>query len=304
MAPHALPRRDPGPVGHRLLDPTGHVPAPGPVPADALEQVRAMLRGGGVLALTGAGMSTASGIPDYRGPDGTRRVRPMQAAEFSRSVEGRRRYWARSYVGWPRFARARPNEAHRALAGLVADGRVEAVITQNVDGLDRACGTDPVVELHGSLARVVCLDCGDRTRRTALQERLAAANPDAGPMTGEVRPDGDVVVPEEFVAGFTLVRCLRCASDRLKPDVVFFGAAAEPEVVADVFARVERARALLVLGSSLQVMSGLRFVRRAVALGRPVAVVTRGPVRREDLVAPGHRIDARLGDVLPLLRSG
>lgn len=286
---------------HALLDLRAHQPEPRPVDPGALDRVRHLLREGGVLALTGAGMSTASGIPDYRGPDGTRRVQPMPASEFARSPGGRRRYWARSALGWPRFALARPNPAHRALAGLTRAGRVAAVVTQNVDGLDRACGTAPLVELHGALDRVVCLDCADLSPRAELQERLRAANPDLASTVQEVRPDGDVVVPESTIASFVLVGCRRCGSERLKPDVVFFGASVDPALVAHVYGLVECAGAVLVLGSSLQVMSGLRFVRRAHELGLPVAVVTRGPVRREECLDPRLRLDARLSDVLPLL---
>lgn len=307
MTPHVAPTGSP--VDPHAPDPASgsdhavdtELPAARPVPAGPVEAIRALLVAGDVLTLTGAGMSTASGIPDYRGPDGNRRVQPMQAAEFSRSLEGRRRYWARSFVGWPRFARAVPNASHRALARLSAAGCLEAVVTQNVDGLDLASGTSPVLELHGSLDRIVCLDCGARSTRRELQERLAAVNVDPGPFAGDLRPDGDIVVPADFERAFVLVSCEACGSDRLKPDVVFFGASADPAVVAEVFERLARSRALLVLGSSLQVMSGLRFVRRAVDLGLPVAVVTRGAVRREDLIDPALRVDALLGDVLPAL---
>ncbi len=258
-----------------------------------------LLDAGGVTVLTGAGMSTGSGIPDYRGPDGTRRVTPMQHAEFVGSALARRRYWARSHVGWRRFAAARPNVAHRAVAQLQRAGLVGSVITQNVDGLHQEAGAVDVIELHGSLARVGCLGCGETYRREDVQTWLGQANPDFAVETDQVRPDGDVVLPEEVVEQFRVVACLVCGDELLKPDVVFFGGSVPRHLVDRAYGAVESGRSLLVLGSSLQVMSGYRFVRRAAALGMPVGLVTRGDTRGDDQATV--RVDALLGDVLPRL---
>jgi NAD-dependent SIR2 family protein deacetylase len=272
-----------------------------PVDERSYAAVRRLLETGDVAVLTGAGMSTASGIPDYRGPDGQRRVRPMQYDEFLADPAGRRRYWSRAYAGWERFAAARPNPAHRAVAAWQQHGAVHGIVTQNVDGLHQAAGATGVIELHGNLGRVVCLDCSRGFPRTSMHRWLREANPDFRVHTGEVRPDGDVALSEAQVARFRLVSCPECGGDRLKPDVVFFGGSVPRPLVDRAYAVVEQARALLVLGSSLQVMSGYRFVRRAAALGIPVAVVTRGGTR-------GHgetdiHVDALLGDVLPRLAA-
>ena len=276
------------------------MPPAAPVDPWRLGELRDLLADGDVVVLTGAGMSTASGIPDYRGPDGTRRVQPMQHGEFVRSAEGRQRYWARAFAGWGRFAAAEPNAAHRAVADLERLGLLRHVITQNVDGLHQRAGSRRVLELHGTLAAVTCLDCGERTSREQVQAWLIDANPDV--VSGvdapaQVRPDGDVALPEELVRSFRAPRCLVCGQDRLKPDVVFFGGSVDKEVVERAFGHLERASALLVLGSSLQVMSGYRFVRRAARDGIPVAVVTRGSTRGD--AETTIRLDALVGDVLP-----
>ena len=250
--------------------------------ADALAD---LVGKGGVLVLSGAGLSTESGIPDYRGPDGQRRVTPMQFAEFTGASEARRRYWARSYIGWQRFSRAEPNSGHRAVAQLQDAGLVDAVVTQNVDGLHLAAGAVDVVELHGNLDQVVCLTCGDRTDRVSHHGRLAEANPgfvdlvlgvapDGSRVTSQIRPDGDIVLDDAVTSRFHLPVCLVCGADTLKPDVVFFGESVPKEKVERCFSLVDRAEALLVLGSSLAVMSGYRFVRRAARNGVPVAIVT------------------------------
>ncbi|NHA69476.1 NAD-dependent protein deacetylase 1 [Phycicoccus sp. CMS6Z-2] len=252
-------------------------------------------------------MSTDSGIPDYRGRDGTRRVMPMQHGEFCASTENRRTYWARSFVGWQRFSRAEPNDAHRAVAALQRQGVLGPVVTQNVDGLHQAAGSRDVTELHGSLARVVCLTCEDVVDRDALQRRMAEANPgferlvrgesaDGSRVSSQIRPDGDVVLPDEAVRGFRLPHCLVCGADTLKPDVVFFGGSVPRDRVDAVYALTDAAPALLVLGSSLAVMSGLRFVRHASRRGVPVMAVTRGPTRGEGYLT--HRVDAALAPTL------
>ena len=261
----------------------------------------------GTLVLTGAGMSTDSGIPDYRGPDGSRRVNPMQHGEFVGSSEARQRYWARSYIGWQRFSHAEPNPAHHAVADLQRKGVLGPVITQNVDGLHQAAGTRQVTELHGSLDEVICLTCGDRSDRFLLQARMAEANPgferhaageapDGSRVSSQIRPDGDIVLADEVVACFVVPRCLVCGADTLKPDVVFFGGSVPRERVDACYALTDAAPALLVLGSSLAVMSGLRFVRHAAKRGIPVMAVTRGPTRGDDLMTV--RVDASLAPTL------
>lgn len=261
----------------------------------------------GTLVLTGAGMSTDSGIPDYRGPDGTRRVTPMQHGEFVATSEARQRYWARSYIGWQRFWHAEPNAAHHAVADLQRAGVLGAVITQNVDGLHQAAGSREVTELHGSLAEVVCLTCGDRSDRDLLQARMGEANPgfellaegaapDGSRVSSQIRPDGDIVLADDLVRGFHLPHCTVCGADTLKPDVVFFGGSVPCERVDACYSLTDAAPALLVLGSSLAVMSGLRFVRHAAKRGVPVMAVTRGPTRGDDLMT--LRLDAPLAPTL------
>lgn len=272
-----------------------------PALATELDEFVDLLAGGDVLVLTGAGISTESGIPDYRGPDGRRRVQPMQYSEFVGSSEARKRYWARSYVGWQRFSSAGPNEGHRAVAALQAEGLVGSVITQNVDGLHQAAGAVEVTELHGALAKVVCLTCGDRTSRWDLDERMREANPGYEVTSNEIRPDGDIVLNALDVDGFVVPLCLVCGRDTLKPDVVFFGESVPKPVVEHCFRLTERARALLVLGSSLKVMSGYRFVRRAAAHGIPVGIITHGPTRGD--AEATHRLDAPLGRTLTELVS-
>lgn len=263
-----------------------------------------LLQGGHITVLTGAGLSTESGIPDYRGPDGKRRVVPMTYGEFVGSPESRQRYWARSFVGWRRFAGATPNEGHRAVADLQAQGFLRAIITQNVDGLHQLAGAHNVLELHGNLALARCLHCGETTRRAELDVRLNEANPRFSVtldevMAGGIRPDGDVVLPEEAVTNFRPPRCLVCGSDLLKPDVVFFGEPVPKSLVEQAFSHVEASLGLVVLGSSLQVMSGYRFVRRAAANGIPVAIVTLGPSRGDGEAT--IRLDAPLGMTLSRL---
>lgn len=257
-----------------------------------------ILRERPALVLTGAGMSTASGIPDYRGPDGTRRVTPMHLAEFVGSSQARQRYWARGFVGWRRFSAAQPNASHHLVTDLQRRGAVGPVITQNVDLLHQAAGTRDVIDLHGSLAEVVCLTCGARERRVDLDERMSADNPGFDVDSDEIRPDGDVHLEQMDVDAFRAPRCLRCGEDTLKPDVVFFGGSVAKPLVERCFAMTDAAPSLLVLGSSLQVMSGLRFVRRAARRGIPVAIITRGPSRGDELAT--HRVD---GELEPALRE-
>jgi len=265
----------------------------------AYEGLVELLRAGNVTVLSGAGLSTESGIPDYRGPDGKRRVMPMTYGEFVASPANRQRYWARSFVGWRRFASAGPNDGHRAVADLQRLGLVRAIITQNVDGLHQVAGACDVLELHGNLDRARCLDCGESTQRSELDGRLREANPNFEAVAGEIRPDGDVLLPDEAVAGFLPPRCLVCESDLVKPDVVFFGESVPKLLVEQAFSHVEASSGLVVLGSSLQVMSGYRFVRRAAEIGIPVAIVTRGPSRGDPQAT--IRLDAPLGATLSRL---
>ena len=271
--------------------------------ADQPERLRDLVDAGNALVLSGAGLSTESGIPDYRGPTGAaRRHGPMTYQSFVGDPLARHRYWARGYLGWRQISGARPNDGHRAVAELERAGRVAGIITQNVDGLHQAAGAHDVIELHGGLDRVVCLACGVRESRWALDERLHAANRDFRARAGAVNPDGDVELADGQLAGFRMVGCRVCASDLVKPDVVFFGENVPRDRVAACFALVEAADSLIVLGSSLTVMSGLRFVRKAAALGHPVAIVNQGPTRADGLATV--RLDRRLGEVLPQLVAG
>ena len=264
-----------------------------------LTAVAALLEAGNVLALTGAGISTESGIPDYRGPDGKRRVTPMQYSEFIASSEARQRYWARSFVGWQRFNQAGPNLGHEAVARLQQAGLLGPVITQNVDGLHQRAGATEVTELHGALARVVCLTCGDRSSRWDLDARMHEANPGYSVTSDDIRPDGDIALNDLDVAGFRTPICLVCGHDTLKPDVVFFGESVPKPLVEHCFRSTDAADALLVLGSSLKVMSGYRFVRRAASRGIPVAIITRGATRGDGEATV--QLDAPLGPTLSAL---
>jgi NAD-dependent SIR2 family protein deacetylase len=263
----------------------------------ALDRLQTLVAAGGVVVLSGAGISTESGIPDYRGPSGQLRARlPMTVQEFTASPAARRRYWARSYVGWRRIAGAQPNAGHLAVAALQQRGAVTGVITQNVDGLHQAAGARDVIELHGGLDHVVCLDCGARSPRSQLNERLRAVNGELVAEIAQLNPDGDVELADELVASFGLVGCECCGSDLLKPDVVFFGENVPRARVTRCFELVERAASLLVLGSSLAVMSGLRFVHRAAAAGIPVAIVNEGSTRGDEYA--DVKLDGPLGEVL------
>jgi NAD-dependent SIR2 family protein deacetylase len=251
---------------------------PPPRLAAALGDLRALVAAGRVLVVTGAGISTDSGIPDYRGPSGARRHHaPMTYQRFVGAADERQRYWARSHVGWSRVAAARPNPSHDAVAELERRRLLTGVVTQNVDGLHAAAGSREVVDLHGRLDRVVCLDCGDRRPRLELSLRLDVLNPGFATATDTVtqRPDGDVAVDEAAVASFRVAAC-RCCGGVLKPDVVFFGEHVPAERFRRSLALLDDSSALLVLGSSLTVGSGFRFVTAARRRGLPVAIVNRG----------------------------
>jgi NAD-dependent SIR2 family protein deacetylase len=262
----------------------------------------AVIRRGNVAVLSGAGLSTESGIPDYRGPSGQARRTgpPMTYQEFTGSDTARQRYWARSHLGWRHVTGAAPNAGHRAVAALERAGLVTGIITQNVDGLHQAAGATAVTELHGSLHQVVCLSCWTRSPREELDARLRRANPrwTAAAVGAEpaVNPDGDVALEE--TGGFTVVDCLACGGV-LKPDVVFFGENVPKPRVESCFSLVSSSSTLVVLGSSLTVMSGLRYVRHASSLGIPVVIVNQGATRGDSLAAA--TLDAPLGRTLSAL---
>ncbi len=256
-----------------------------------------LIAAGGVVVLSGAGLSTESGIPDYRGPSGAalRRHAPMTYQAFVTDPVARRRYWARSHLGWSTIAHAVPNAGHRAVADLEAAGTVVGTITQNVDGLHTAAGSRDVVDLHGRLDRVRCLSCEARSSRTELVERLTAANHAWHATVGAVNPDGDVDVEDGQLDAFVVVDCRRCGGV-LKPDVVYFGENVPAERVEIAYGLVADASLLLVLGSSLTVFSGRRFVGKAVANGTPVAIVNEGPTRSDAQAT--LKLDAPLGATL------
>lgn len=273
-----------------------------------LDRLAALLRGRRFLVLTGAGCSTESGIPDYRGPDGSwRHARPMSFREFCGDPRARRRYWARSAVGWRRIAAALPNDGHRALARLERAGRVAGVVTQNVDGLHGKGGSERVIDLHGRLDRVECLGCRTGYRRDRFQVELERLNPGWPPLAGgaapagkppAARPDGDADLGAADYDAFRVPPCPRCGGD-LKPGVVFFGETVPPRRVAAGFAALDAADGLLVAGSSLAVWSGYRFARAAAAAGQPVAIVNLGATRADELAAV--KVEARCGSALTAL---
>jgi len=250
---------------------------------DAPELV-ALLAGRRIAVLTGAGISADSGIPDYRGPD-TPPANPMTIRQFTTSLDYRRRYWARNHLGWRHMAQTEPNAGHRALAALERAGIVTGVITQNVDLLHTKAGARTVINLHGTYARVICLDCGHTMSRAALAELLEAANPgftERAERVGglAVAPDADAVVAD--TDSFRFIDCPACGG-MLKPDIVYFGESVAKGVVDQAYSLIDSSGALLVAGSSLTVFSGYRFVRHAAAHGIPVAIVNRGPTRGDDL---------------------
>jgi NAD-dependent SIR2 family protein deacetylase len=260
----------------------------------------ALLAGRRVAVLTGAGISTDSGIPDYRGPDSPP-SNPMTIRQFTSDPVFRQRYWARNQVGWRHMDETLPNAGHRAVAALERDGVVSGVITQNVDLLHTKAGSRNVINLHGTYAQVICLRCGDSMTRAALGNKLDALNPGfverAEAIGGlAVAPDADAVVTETDT--FRYLDCPSCGG-MLKPDIVYFGESVPKAVVEQAFSLIEAADALLVAGSSLTVFSGYRFVRHAAARGIPVAIVNRGPTRGDDLATV--KVDGGCSELLTLL---
>lgn len=257
-----------------------------PVTPGSLADVIEVLAGRRLTVLTGAGVSTDSGIPDYRGPDSPPRT-PMTFQQFMGDEAFRRHYWARNHVGWRHVGRTLPNAGHRALAELERRGVVTGLITQNVDLLHQAAGSRHVIDLHGRYDRVVCLDCGTVISRAELADRLDALNPGFVESVGavgdvEIAPDADAVI--EQTSHFVVAACAVCGGV-LKPDIVYFGELVPRERVERAYAMVDAADALLVAGSSLTVQSGLRFVRHAARTGKPVVVVNRGATRGDRYAA-------------------
>ncbi len=274
---------------------------PHPAPWIGFDRLVELLRDCSVAVLSGAGVSTESGIPDYRGPDTRDNDHtPIRYREFLDEEETRRHYWARSAVGWPTFDAATPNDGHRALAQLEAAGVVNGIITQNVDRLHQDAGSERVVELHGALAEVVCLDCGALSSRRKLQARLLTLNPGWPQEADELAPDGDAKLPRSATRSFAVPDCRTCGGV-LKPKVVFFGENTDPAPVSRAWALLAEADALLVTGSSLTVYSGFRFARKAARADRPVGIVNLGSTRADPLARV--RVDGKTGEVLPQLAN-
>ncbi len=265
----------------------------------SLAELIELCRGRALVALTGAGCSTESGIPGYRGEGAPQRSRPPVTYQaFLKDERTRRRFWARSAVGFERFRGAEPNAAHRALAGLEACGRLDTLITQNVDRLHHRAGHQSVIELHGSLHRVRCLECGESEARSELQARLLAQNPGLLQRQAQELPDGDAELDEADELEFEPVDCRACGGV-LKPDVVFFGENVPKATVEAAYEALERAEVFLVVGSSLAVFSGFRFVRRARQREIPVAIVNLGRTRGDELAQV--RVEGRAGEVVAAL---
>jgi NAD-dependent SIR2 family protein deacetylase len=251
---------------------------------------------GGVFVLGGAGVSTDSGIPDYRDEHGAwKGGEPMQYRDFVGSEANRKRYWARSMVGFRFMASALPNLAHHALAALEQRGALSLLVTQNVDGLHRRAGSERVIDLHGRLDQVKCLGCGAITSRAALQSELAARNREFVGAAATLKPDGDAELSAVSYQDFEVVACATCGGV-LKPDVVFFGENVPAPRVLEAMSALESSRLLLIVGSSLMVFSGYRFARAAARLGIPIAIVNRGKTRADDVAT--LRISQSVGDVL------
>jgi len=252
------------------------------------------------LVLTGAGISTSSGIPDYRDSEGVRRGKaPMMYQEFLATPQARRRYWARAMLGWPRVRIAQPNQAHLALAALQHRQRISGLITQNVDTLHDQAGSEDVIELHGSLHRVLCLDCHRPSARDVIQRSMEAENPYLAGIDAVQAPDGDTLLDVAFEQRFRVPRCPHCDGERLKPDVVFFGENVAQATAARAMAAVEHAEGLLVVGSSLMAYSAFRLCKAMVEQGKPVIAINLGKTRGDELLQ--LKIAASCERLLPLL---
>ncbi|QKS81812.1 NAD-dependent protein deacetylase [Pseudomonas bijieensis] len=267
---------------------------------EPIDQLREHMAGRHFLVLTGPGISTPSGIPDYRDSDGVRRGRqPMMYQEFLAKPEARRRYWARAMLGWPRVRQARPNAAHEALAALQAEQRISGLITQNVDTLHDQAGSQDVIELHGSLHRVLCLDCEQRSERQQIQLLMEAQNPYLAGVDAVQAPDGDTLLDPTFEARFQVPHCPHCGGERLKPDVVFFGENVAAATAARATRAVEEAEGLLVVGSSLMAWSAFRLCRAIKDQGKPLLAINRGRTRADELL--DLKLEEPCEQLLPLL---
>lgn len=276
-------------------------PVPDSVTDGAIAELAQFMRGRTVLVLTGAGISTDSGIPDYRGPESIKLPRkPIWYREFLHDAAARKRYWSRSAIGWPKIHNARPNIAHRILVEMERDGTVSGIVTQNVDGLHQSAGNGKVLELHGSLDTVLCLQCLRSEAREHLQGRLLESNPGWDNQGAPLAPDGDAELPESLVESFMVPACLQCGG-MLKPNVTFFGENVRKDRVEKALAMLDNAETLLVLGSSLAVYSGYRFPIRAAEQSKAVFIVNQGPTRADHLATV--QIAGYLKDVLPRLKE-
>ncbi len=268
--------------------------------SEQLEQLQRLMADQPFVVLTGAGISTPSGIPDYRDNQGVRRGRqPMMYQEFLAAPVFRRRYWARAMLGWPRVRQAQPNVAHESLASLQRSQLIGGLITQNVDTLHDQAGSHDVIELHGSLHRVLCLDCGQRTGRDSIQHVMEAQNPYLAGVDAVQAPDGDTLLDAAFEARFQVPHCPHCSGERMKPDVVFFGENVAQITAAKAMAAVDKAAGLLVVGSSLMAYSAFRLCRVMADHGKPLIAINLGKTRADDLL--DMKIEASCEQLLPLL---
>jgi NAD-dependent SIR2 family protein deacetylase len=249
-----------------------------------------------LAVLSGAGVSTASGIPDYRDRDGNwKHAEPIQYQDFVTNPGARKRYWTRSYLGWQRFSKARPNAAHYALADLETTGKVESLITQNVDRLHSAAGSRRVIDLHGDLGKVRCLRCKQTRDRVSYQQDLRDANPGWHAEVFRYKPDGDADLANDSHHDFSVPECVACGGV-VKPDVVMFGESVPSERVDEATSAIDRAHALLVVGSSLMLFSGFRFARQAREQCKPIAIINHGRTRADDIAE--LKVEADCGEAL------
>ncbi|XP_040015531.1 NAD-dependent protein lipoamidase sirtuin-4, mitochondrial isoform X2 [Xiphias gladius] len=279
------------------------VPTCSTTDAHSLDQLQDFVaRARRLFVISGAGLSTESGIPDYRsegvGLYARTDRRPMQHAEFVRSAKSRQRYWARNFVGWPQFSSHQPNSAHKALQQWEEKGKLHWLVTQNVDALHSKAGQKRLTELHGCSHRVTCLGCGAISAREELQRRFVALNPGWKAHAGAVAPDGDVFLEDEQVLHFRVPSCDDCGGI-LKPDVTFFGDTVKKGTVQFVHSRLAESDAVLVVGSSLQVYSGYRFLLAAGDRKMPVAILNIGPTRADHLAE--LKVNGRCGEVLSVI---
>ena len=298
-SPLARPQDDPPQPRAEPLDPA----VAGDGGSERIAELKERLAAGDTFVLTGAGVSTDSGIPDYRDDHGAwKGAQPIQYRDFVGSEAIRRRYWARSMLGFPLMAHAEPNAAHHALSVLEARARLSLLVTQNVDGLHRLAGTRKLVDLHGRLDQVRCLGCEALTERAALQSELEARNPEFVHASHAVtaKPDGDAELSDVDYQRFQVVPCAACGG-MLKPHVVFFGENVPAERVTRSMATLERSRSMLIIGTSLMVFSGFRFARAAARFGVPIAIINRGVTRADELST--LKLSGNVGQLLSVLAS-